>query len=209
MHKLRILGAMLIAALAMTAVAAATASAAVPPEFNPAKGTFTATSGPGVLKGTLTIKCSSDKVSNGVITGAKTETATVDFEGCESLGVKVNSVGDTKGSGVILVATDGELCYINEKEKIVGLYFTVLPTTGLEIEGVGLKSTVKGTVIGTVSPTNKKQTTGTVDIKKANLKECGGKTAELLANLNGGAFAKAEEETEEKVTFAAATEVTA
>ncbi len=201
MSRTKFLGAALSGAFALTAIASATGSAALP-EFSPAKGAFTATSGAVVFKGAVTFKCSSDTIKNGAITGAKTETATLDLEGCE-----FHSSGDV--AHIILVPVDGELCYLNEAEKLVGTFFTVLPETGVTIEGAGVKLILRGTIVGTVEPLNKKQTTGTVGIKKPNIVECGAKTASLLLNINGGAFSKTELETTESITFAASTEVKA
>lgn len=213
MRHLRMLPLTLVAC-AVAAVFASAASAALP-EFGVTPNKITLKSGAGELVGALTIKCKTDKGS-GEVTGAKTTKVTVDFEGCTVLGIAANSEGDA--SGIILVAATGELCYLKGSTKAapkVGLYST-LPAA-VKIVSAGVKSEVKGSVIGEVLPLNKKSLTGTVEFAKANQTECfpeneGKGTAKkhtLEAKTGSGAFAKAEEVTKEEVTFEKEEEVKA
>jgi len=205
-----------LTACAVALVFASTASAASP-EFSTGSDKFTVSSGPGVLKGALTIKCTKDKSNSaGLIKTTKTITVTIDFESCTVLGIAANSEGDA--SGVILASGLGELCYI-EGSKVgalkVGLLTTVTPN--VKILSAGVKSEVKGAVIGEVTPLNTKKIEGKVVYKIPNPKECftenenkgTAKKHTLEAETGGGAFAKAEEETEESVRYALEIEVKA
>jgi len=204
-----------LTACAVALVFASTASAALP-EFNTGSDKFTVSSGSGVLTGALTLKCTKDKSNGaGAIKTTKTIGVTIDFEGCVVLGIAENSEGDA--SGVILATGLGELCYTEGSTKVapkVGLLTTIIP---VKIVGGGVKSEVKGAVIGEVTPLNKKAIEGKVVYKKANFKECftenenkgSAKKHTLEAKTGTGAFAKAEEETEELIRYALEIEVKA
>ncbi|HTZ87259.1 MAG TPA: hypothetical protein VMB05_11390 [Solirubrobacteraceae bacterium] len=202
------------AALMLMGVSVATASAALP-EFS-AKTGFTGKSGTGTLTGPLTIKCSKDSVLNGTMPSLSHVEADVHFEGCTILGIPVNTTGDS--SGVILLKVLILFCYLTGSTKAspkVGA-FTELKET-VVIKGLGQESEVKGSVIGEAKPLNTSSTKGEDLYKKTNPASCTSenegkgttKKAELLANLNGGKFEKAEEETTEELTFEKAVELKA
>ena len=204
------------AVLALVGVMSGTAMAVEPLGFNPETGGFTGEGGAAKLTGPLTISCTAFSVLSGVILNKTHVDFTVHFTGCTVLGIPVNTSGDAKG--VILLPLLGLLCYLPKSTKAalkVGLYTEIIET--VKIEGAGAKSEVKGTVIGEVTPLNKKQKTGETIYKKTNPTECTTenegkgtvKKAELLANFNGGAFSKGEEEATGKLTFEKETEVKA
>src|SRR6202020_1509877 len=126
---------LLVVALSLCAVAATAASAALP-EFldNVAGNTYTVKSGKGSLKaGAFTIEAKTD-TGSGEVTGAKTITATVNFESATLLGLAANSLGDA--AKTILVKATGTLCYISKAEKTVGVLFTITPVH-IEVPSVG------------------------------------------------------------------------
>jgi hypothetical protein len=211
MRKAMILGTAIVALAALSVIGSATASAALP-EFLPAEGTFTSTSGAGTLaiEEGNTITCESD-TNTGSITGAKTVKLTVEFKGCKIFGfIGASSAGDA--SGVILVEATGELCYLSKAAKTVGLTLTL--TKNVVISAAGQKSEVKGKFIGEVKPVNTATTKGELILKEEkglqSIKKCeGGAETELEANENGGAFKKAGETTTDTITFAKSTTIDA
>jgi hypothetical protein len=214
MRSFKIVGAALMALLAVTAVATATASAALP-EILPGSGTFTATSGAGTLETTAKekITCKSD-TSKGTITNVKEGTFEVDFKECTALGFAANSLGDP--AQTILVTGTLLLCYINRATKDVGVVIH-LPTAGIHIEvpSLGALILVTGWVIGLIEPVNSKKTGPfTLSFKQAAGKQeftkCeGGATEVLKSSKNEGAAVESGEETIETVTFAAEHEIMA
>jgi hypothetical protein len=212
MYRVRTIGAAIVAVVALSAIASATASAALP-EFLPASGKFTSTAGAGTLQieGGNTITCT-EGTNSGEITGAKTATVTITFKGCRIFGfIGAHSSGDVEGT-ILVSSAKGELCYLSKTAKTVGLKLTLAST--LKIEAGGQKSEVLGTLIGEVKPVNSKVTEGELILKQTGglqaIKKCeGGTETELKANENGGAFKAAGEQTTDKIQFTAATEVMA
>jgi hypothetical protein len=210
MRTIKLVGAALMAVVALSAIASATASAALP-EFLPGSGTFTSTSGAGTLaiQGGNTITCSSD-TNSGSITGPKTVTVTIDFKGCVLFGfVGAHSLEDA--SGVILVKATGTLCFIKQASPLqVGLKLTITP---VHIEAGGQLAKVEGTLYGEVTPLNVNQTGPYKLILEQSgglqkIKNCEGEAAtELKASENEGTAKPAGETTTDTITFAAATEI--
>lgn len=201
MRQLKIIGVAVIAILALTAITAATASAALP-EFldGTVKGLkFTVKSGAGELISGFAIGCTSDKGS-GEVTGAKTVSVTVTFEGCTVFFQAANSLG--AAAKTIVVPATGELCFIKSGSPLeVGL--KLKPTAGVHIEvpSVGELDVVTGTVVGKVEPINVLQTTGKVTLKKGPF-QCEGAKSELLSEKQENKKPeKAEEVTTEEVTY--------
>jgi hypothetical protein len=146
----------LIAVLSLSAVSAATASAA--PEFSKEKDTFTTTGGESVLKGVgLTITCKKTSGSGEVISKS-TVNATVTFEGCkgEILG---NKCPETISSSLT-----GELGEVAKGESAteVGLLFKGKSGTFSEFKCGSLTIKVEGSVAGEVTPTKSLSKTGKV-----------------------------------------------
>jgi hypothetical protein len=166
----------------------ATAAHAVLPEF--LDGTlaglkFTGESGKSEVldpSNKTSLKCTKDKLS-GEVTGAKTIKATIDFEGCKESGFPVNSLGDPKE--LVLVPVSGELCFLKEAPVLeVGMFFK-LPAEGVHAEDplLGVLEAFKGTFIGTWEFINVLQALQDISMKQPNIKECGGKKAELVLEL--------------------------
>jgi hypothetical protein len=197
---------LLVIALALFAVAATAASAANP-EFldNVTGNTFTAKSGKGELKGAAPIICQKDLITleNGKVTGAKTISTVVDFEECTVAGLAAQSLSDTEGK--ILVTATGELCYINAKEKHVGVLLKITPVH-IEIPSIGQLVEVTGTVLGLLKPVNtlSSVTQPTLTINATTLKEkCEGQALDELKSETGhnGKPEAATETTTEEMTF--------
>jgi hypothetical protein len=215
MKRIKLIVGALMALTALTAVATSTASAALP-EFSPASGTFTATSGPGTLqiKGGGAISCKADTVKNGVITNEKLFTATVDFTSCTALGLTANSEGDA--AGTILIPLDGDLCYLSKSAKTVGALLKILPEAGVNIEipSVKEKIVVRGTGVAEVKPVNTKTKTGELILTqkegKQGISKCeGGSETSFEGNENGKGFVAAGEQTTDTISFTNETEVLA
>jgi hypothetical protein len=206
MRRLNLIGVGILAILALSGLASATAFAANP-EFLPTTGQkFTITSGKGELVSGFAIKCNKDK-GTGEITGAKTVTANVDFEECTVFGVAANSLGDP--SKTILVKATGELCYINEAAKEVGVYFTPEPVH-IEVPLVGELDVVSGTAVAKAEPINKKSKTGKQVFPSTAIASCGGKTAALKSEKQeNGKPESATEVSTEEVTFEKEVEIMA
>jgi len=215
MRRFAVVGAALLAVLALTAVVASSAVAALP-EFLPSSGVIIGgSSGAGELQiqGGGTVKCEKDKPL-GEITGPKTATIDVHFEGCKALGFAANSVDDKAKAGVILVKGTALLCYLSKAAKTVGLLVTISPKLEIEVPTAKTIITVEGSVIGEVKPINKSQTTGEVIFTqkegKPGIEKCEGEAADvLLAKEGTGAFKVAGEKTTESLTFTPALEVMA
>jgi len=203
MRKAKIIGAALIAVVALSALASAMASAAV--EFLPASGKYTAKSGKGGLqiKGGTEIKCTDD-TAVGTITGAKTTTVTIDFLGCTAFGLfSANSLGDP--SGTILTTAKGELCTLTASPLTVGLKLS--PTGKVHIEVAGNLALVEGTLIGEMKPLNEKKLGGfKLELKQSGgsqtIKKCeGGATETLKGSENEGTAVEAGEETTDEINY--------
>jgi hypothetical protein len=213
MRTVKMFSTVILAVVALSAIASATASAALP-EFNPGStGTkFTGTSGAGTLstaaKATL-IECTSDEVK-GELTGAKKQgTAKIDFKGCKSFGiVGTKSLGDAEG--VILVEALLELCYINKANKEVGVLTEVPSSKPVHVEVAGKLLIILGDAVGVLKAAAVEPTTKyTITYKQKGGKQepagCEGKTENLLVQENEtGAFENAGEATTENTEFAIA-----
>jgi hypothetical protein len=207
MRKAKLIWAAVLAMVAVSAVASATASAAAP-EFT-VKTKFTDTSGSGTLAltGGNTIVCRKDK-SSGEITGGKTVTDTIEFEECTIFGfIGAESLGASNEK--IIVKAKGELCFISESAKQVGMFLEPEP---VHIEAAGALAKVEGTLVGEVTPSGRKTKTGELKIKtsggKQEFTKCGTKTASLTGSENEGATKEATEATSDTITFEKETEVT-
>lgn len=211
MRILKLTGALLVV-LAFTAVAAATASATETlwVWLPGAEGTaFTGKSKTATLQMTdakkQTIICTASTTTKGEITTEKTlGLAIIEFTGCTSAGVAVNSEGDT--SKVILVHVELHDCLIATGHP--GILILVLP---LHIEIPALKALVLvlGSLVALVEPANKKAKEFKLNVTqkegKQGIEKCEGGTAEtLLAELNTEGFKPAGEEAKEgSISFTA------
>jgi hypothetical protein len=194
--------------LALTAIAAATASAEV--EFLPGTaGTkFTASSKKATLTAkkteteTIAVVCKTSKSTGELL--SKTEALMlITFEGCESAGTGVNSVGDA--AKTILAHVEAKACTISTSPLVGGILLKPLPLT-LENPTTKLKIEVEGDVIGRLLPENVKETKlFTLDLNlkegKQEFTKCkDGAGAELLeelsANVSGAGFKPATQSAE-------------
>jgi hypothetical protein len=225
MQRLKVSGLALVAVLALSGIAAASASAVVEPAFvsGGVKNTFTSTSGKGTLEtvGGKTVKCTADTNAGEITKAAETNKITklvITFTGCESSGIKCNSAG--KGSGVIETnALVGQLGFLKQTapeeigvdlEPKEGKFFVEFECTGFA------KSKVEGQVICKVSgPYDVKvktfeliceQSKGAQKFTTITLETMPGsglyekdEKDELLSSLNGGANEKAGDGSEKDV----------
>jgi hypothetical protein len=162
----RLAGLIFLAALAISLMAAAGASASYP-LFLP-RGTvitFKADSGTGALEteSTKPVECLTD-LTTGEITGGKTVgNVVVTFHNCSSKEGEGCSVKSSNLSGTVsgLIKTevlDGELGSVKKTEAASGVGLFLLPTSGtkfVELEGPCLlvsPSPVTGTIVGEVTP---------------------------------------------------------
>jgi hypothetical protein len=158
MRRLKIMGTAIIAVVALSAIASATASAAMP-EFLPGNAgeKFTGTSKSGTLEvpGQGTIVCESDQVTGeNVGTTKKEALALVSFLGCSVFGfIGAKSLGDAEGT--ILVHAELKLCFINLKPLEAGVLTKILP---VHIEVAGKLLLVEGDQVAKISPANEKTT---------------------------------------------------
>jgi hypothetical protein len=209
MKQIKMLGAAIVAVVALSIAASATASAAEPPEFVPgaAGTTFTGTSGAGTLQASGgTIECEKDTVS-GSLTGPKTGTATITFGGCAAFTIFGAKSLDTKNAGEIITKVKLTLCYINAKAKEVGVLTEV--TSPVHVEVAGKLIEIIGDAVGKITPLNKATKEFEIVYKqKAGNQEpagCEGKPENLLAKENEkGEFKNAGEQTSEKTAFSVA-----
>jgi hypothetical protein len=148
----------------VSAVATATASAALPSQ-SPTTGTFKVKSGASSfqLSNEEKVKCSSDS-GEGKLTGEKTSESTVKFEGCEAFGFKCSSSGAK--SGVIETSIDSTLVYLAKEGKAtttVGEDLQLAKEVSITCLIVTLK--VKGSTLCPITPINTKTKTLTLTCK--------------------------------------------
>jgi hypothetical protein len=221
MRHIRIVGLSLVAVFAMTAVTAASASAAAP-EFTVASK-FESKGGAGTLetsKSKEKVKCTAEKDSGENAVGKTVSKVTVTFTGCESSGFKCSTSGQSSGE-IKTNPLKGELVFLAEGGKVttkVGL--ALEPETGTEFvefncAGGIVKVKVKGSVLGEIKPIKEKvgpkaktthytltytQSAGTQHFTEAEFKNNGKLVKDTLeTSKNGGAFEGSAEETSSEV----------
>jgi hypothetical protein len=157
MQRAKLFGITIIATVALSAIASATASAALP-EFLPGNAgeKFTGTSPSGTLEinALEKITCSSDSVAGENVGATKKEaSATVTFKGCSAFGIAgAKSLGEAEGTIVSKVKL--KLCYINIAKKEVGVLTKVASPVHIEVAGKLL--VVEGDQVAKITPTNVK-----------------------------------------------------
>jgi hypothetical protein len=212
MHRIKLVGLAILAVLALSAFASATASAE-DPEFSPgAEGTpFEGTSGKGTLTASGgTITCEKDTTKGELTTEHKLANATVDFSECSAFSIfGAKSLEDKEG--VILVKVNLHLCYINKAKKEVGVLTEVTSKdakegkeVGIHVEVAGKLIEIKGDQVGQITPVNTATKEFNLTYKNPPV-QCEGKTEHLLAQENEkGEYKEAFEATTEKVKFTTA-----
>jgi hypothetical protein len=202
----------LLVVMALSAVAAATASAAQP-EFLSSGGSraFTGASKKAKLqvKAGATIECTKSTAS-GSLTSNTTASFTVDFEGCKSLGLAANSLGDNPG--IILVNVTAETCFINLSPTLeAGLIVTPSPVH-IEVPSASQLVVVEGAFVAKIEPINVASHTGTLVIaQKGGVQSIDGcrnaaneldkKSLVTVENEEGEAKQSGEEAVEGGLTF--------
>jgi hypothetical protein len=159
MTRIRVVGLCLFAAFAIAAVASASASAALPEFGGPFPKPFTSKSKKSTfetVKGTK-VTCTVD-TNAGEITGPKTGTVTVRFTGCRSSGLPCQSKGAAPEE-IVTNVLSMTLGYISKAKKEVGIDLSS-PTGAplVEFECAGFPVQIRGSVIGRITPVNKKVT---------------------------------------------------
>ena len=225
MKRIRVIGLALVAVLAISAVASATASAAKPEfVFAGIKKGLKGKSGAGTLETVSKEKVTCAKSTNGgEIEGGngskKVTGVVVTFTGCVSSGFKCSTTGAAAGE-IVTKSLSGELGYINKAAKTVGV--DLAPTGGGEFvefncAGGIVKVKVKGSVIGQITPVNKKvlttehftltftQTSGKQAIEKFE----GGLKDTLETSKNGNPFEGSAEAATAEVTGEETIEISA
>jgi len=212
MRKVKIIGAAIIAVVALSALASAMASAAEP-EFKNFPLKFTSKSGKGTLqiKGGTAIECEKD-TNTGEAINTKEVTATIDFLGCSAFKlVKAHSLGDE--AGVILTTVKGSLCILEEKvspgtKLRIGL--RLAPTGKVHIEVSTELAVIEGTVIGEVKLINALKLGGFellleqgAAAGEQKIKECKGGPKEVLLGQENekGEFKEAAEVTNDEINW--------
>lgn len=173
MKNIRTAGLILVALLAISAFATATASAALPELVNAegkelVKKKYTATGGKGKFQTEKngTIECSKS-TATGEVTGPKTGTTTVTFTGCAFSGISCKTSGAKAGE--IITKATSKLVYVKKETKETGLDLEATEST---IECTALqKLKVRGSVIGVVTPINTVTSELTLTFKETSGKQ--------------------------------------
>jgi hypothetical protein len=190
----------LVCALAISAIAVATASASVLP--GAAKTSIAGGSEKATLqvKGGASITCPKSTASGEVISTSES-LVIIDFgPKCTTAGLPVNSLGDEPG--IILVHVEVLECASNPgilKLKVLPLH--------LEVPSTKLLLLIEGTALGEV-PANVKQSTFALTVAqkegKNTIETCGKEKLVLETSTDGGAFVQSGEEAKNaSLTFGA------
>jgi hypothetical protein len=175
---------------------------------------FTSTSEAShLVAGSDTINCTKDK-DEGLLVGDKlVQEVLVAFTGCKVDGLIACSSKGAKAEEIMSAELKGPLGYINKSTKLVGIKLE--PESGTEftageIECVGIKVKVTGSLIGDATPVNTKTTKGTLEFKASGAKqadesiEIEGKTetgVKLKASVSGEPAVEASEETTDSLSY--------
>jgi hypothetical protein len=219
MKRIRFISLALVAAFAISAVAAASASAS--PEWfkggaklatNVKISTGTSLAGTLETASGSTVKCTSDKVNSGEIEPAnKAKNIVVEYKGCTNFNINCNPTAT-----ITTEKTKGELIWLDAAKTKAGMILE--PEAGTlfaEFECFGAKVKVKGQVIGEATPVKKEQLTGELIFEKGVGKgvqkwvaiEEKAETKQLSCEVGGGAPEKCALADTEKLTFAEAVEI--
>jgi hypothetical protein len=206
MRKLKVFGAAIIVVVALSAIASATASAALP-EFLPGNAgePFTGKSGSGTLEvpGEGPIVCKEDTVTGEIVgTTHKEALALITFKGCSVFGfIEAKSLGDA--ANTILVHAELKLCIISETPTLeVGVLTKVLP---VHIEVAGKLIVVEGDQVAKITPINTKTAKYSIKYEQKEGKPkpegCKGEKEHYTASVNEGTPKESGEATTEETTF--------
>jgi hypothetical protein len=166
-----------------------------------------------LVAGSNKINCTKDS-DEGLITGDKlVQEVLIAFTGCKAEGLFACSTKGAKAEEIMTTGLKGPLGYINKSTKLVGIKLE--PESGTEftageIECIGIKVKVTGSLIADATPVNTKTTTGTLEFKASGAKQANesieveGKTetgVKLKASVNGEPAVEASDETTDSLTF--------
>jgi len=218
MKRFRMVSLCLAAMIAVPAVVSASASAALPEFSGPFPKPFKVKSGAFIVETVNRVKASCKAGTNaGEMTGPQTGRATLKLTGCEVSGFKCSSAGAAPGEIVsnLLSATLG---YINKAKKEVGISLeSATGGTVAEFTCGSVRVTETGSVIGKVTPINKKVKAGkpfTLKFTQTRGKQKptkfeGGPTDVLMASVNGGKPEEAGVSAKGELTFTEVGEIKA
>jgi len=209
MKRVKWLGLVSVIVFAVSAIGAATASAALPEFLGTLPNKFSTAGGAASFSGhgLTTVKCTSSKgtTSGNEVTAAKLGKFDELFEGCTAsvAGITVKCVGTGDATGTILASGTFTLGYeLGTKNPVSALGLSAVNFTCASI-----KSEVKGCFAGKSSPSNSLQKTGKIvgtgsPIEDYTNDSSATAKCELLANVNGGAFTLAVQIVSTELTFA-------
>jgi len=210
-----------LAAMAMMAVVGVASASAALPEYVPKSGTFpigfTSTSGSGTLQttGGTKVSCKSD-TNTGKLLNSKEDEVTITFEGCSTLGGFVTCSNTTKSGQIIVGPLKSLLVYEPGKTGVLDKLTPQSGTTVTEFTCGGVKTVVRGGVLGSFPTINKQlhstslvfTQSGGVQTHKKYLNSSGVEEETFLeSSTNGGAFEQAGEETTDTITLEGTREV--
>jgi hypothetical protein len=191
MRRFRLFAAVVMTALALVAISAATASAKNT-DFLPGTGGTKINSASSTatiqVKGGGSIVCESS-VGSGSLTSSTEGSLTVTFKRCRAFGLPVNGLGDATETITVRVKANG--CEIAAGDP--GLAFTIEPSTGVHLEIPSVKQllVIVGTDVVLVEGKNtEKNVTFGLNTKQAGgvseFTKCNGTSLILLSSLNEG-----------------------
>jgi hypothetical protein len=190
-HKLKSGFVLLIAMLALGAVGVSSASAALPEFSLGVKERLPATFEGKIGTNSWSVQgiqwswaCTSGSMS-GSITGEKTISDTITFNGCKSGQKSCRSEGAEKVDEIKTQPLTGTLVYINKTTKTTGILFK--PTSGTAIAKLlcfGDRGEVKGSIVMAINPRNTLTKTFTLEANPA-ISAYEGIEAALKVNFSG------------------------
>ncbi len=220
MRRTRTLGLGLAVAFAVSAVAAASAAAALPEFVGPFPKGFTSVSGKVTLEtvGKTKVTCTGD-TNAGQISGPKEGNARIRFTGCIAANKSQCMTPGASSGEIVTSVLTVTLGYISRETREAAIDFSSPPTGALftEFTCLNIKANVRGSVIGKITPINKKvkpPNAFTVKFKQAKGKQsiknlAGASTDVLETSINGGPVQETGLGSVDKISFAAETEVKA
>ncbi len=206
MKKIKPLGVAIVAVVALSAIASATAPAALP-EFLPGnageKATGTSPSDTLEINSLEKITCTSGLINAEIIGSTKKEaSAILTLKGCIAFGIAgAKSLGEPEGTIAEIVFL--KLCYINKAKKEVGMLSKIAAPVHVEVAG---KLMIwEGDQIGKIAPINVKTAKFTIKYEESagvpKPEGCEGEKEHLTVSINEGAPKQLAQATIQTLTF--------
>jgi hypothetical protein len=213
MRRVKLVGLTSIGVAAAIAIVSSVAAAANPEYLPGTKNSFSVTGGTAKFEqkgGVAGVECTNSHGS-GTITGPKEGTFFERYEGCKAP-LAGKCTGLARLSGDIEVSGSFGVGYINKAEKSVAILFKPEPVH-FECEKLITLVTVEGCVIGKITPVNSDTKENAVDLKGSKgvqefVKDEGAE-CKLESEINGGAKAQSDQETQPKITLSSLAELMA